>query len=432
MAYGKRRPRIIISVAILSLSILALALAGCDTGNDLTGAAAGGGGDKAVRHVNQTGDIPPATQATVTLGASSLTFWPYTGRAFNDEPIDPINVVFAGQASALQIRAALLALDGDRTAYGIPNVPPFNQQWQDAVGGDVQTTWSEAGDGWVGSIIQLAIGGYGPIRVHLRLFQTDAPCGSGMWTLGGAHFEVQIPGVADHEVLSWELAEDLVMVDMMRSGLLAPDLPMMPTGPINAAPTYRVIRAPIYNGLPASLVALIDGPPQPVTEDVPLPSDGMGVIFNVAAAAVVTPGEWTQTHTVQYGQLVPRPYCADSPADYLYLTGPVTFALHTSVSASGAYLGYGNYSGTLEVIPMDMSGGSPVPAGEPFKAQVHGWQDGSLDAAGGSIYTIDAKVTNELAGPQLLREERRVPQVGKKFYRGYERCIDPGEYITGE
>jgi hypothetical protein len=421
--------RIVVSLSVVALSLYVSMLAGCDAGRGVTGA--GGDGDKAAHHTYQIGDAPPATQATVSLGASSLTFWPYTGRAFVDQPVDPINLVFAGEVSPLQIRAALLALSGDRSAYGFPPVPPFNQPWTDAIGGDVQTTWSQEGDGWVGSIIQLVVGGYGPIRFHLRLFQTDAPCGEGTWTLGGAHFEVQIPGVADHESLDWELAEDFVMVDMMRTGLLDPGLPVIPTGPINASPTYRVIRAPIYNGLPADLVALIGGPPQPVTEDVPIDSDGQGVILNVVSAASVPPGEWVSTHTVQYGQLVPRPYCSDGNADYLYLTGPVSFVLSTSVSPSGEYFGLGSYSGTLEVIPMDMSGGQPVPAGEPFKARVHGWQDGRLGAAGGAIFTIDAKVTGELAGPQLLSEERRIAQVGEKVYRAYERCIDPGELMTG-
>ena len=37
---------------------------------------------------------------------------------------------------------------------------------------------------------------------------------------GAAHFEVLIPGTTDHQVLSWIVARDLVVGDLMRSGLL--------------------------------------------------------------------------------------------------------------------------------------------------------------------------------------------------------------------
>ena len=59
-------------------------------------------------------------------------------------------------------------------------------------------------------------GTYGPIRFHLRLVKLGA------LTIGNAHFEVLIPGTTDHQVLSWELAEQLVTYDLARTGLSAP------------------------------------------------------------------------------------------------------------------------------------------------------------------------------------------------------------------
>ena len=94
------------------------------------------------------------------------------------------------------------------------------------------------------------------MRVHLRLFRTEPPVwNGGGWTIGAAHFEIRIPGIADHQVLSWELAQQVVMVDFLRSGLLDPGLPMIPTGPINDAPSFRTIPAMIYNLLPPELIA---------------------------------------------------------------------------------------------------------------------------------------------------------------------------------
>jgi hypothetical protein len=92
---------------------------------------------------------PAAPAGLVTVGA--LTFWPYTGDDFTGAPKDPINAIFTGQASPLQIRAALRRLDGNRSAFGLPNVPPFNCTWKDAIG-DEQTGYGDA-EGWTGSAV---------------------------------------------------------------------------------------------------------------------------------------------------------------------------------------------------------------------------------------------------------------------------------------
>ena len=86
---------------------------------------------------------------------------------------------------------------------------------------------------------------------------TSACSRRALLTLGNAHFELLIPGTTDHQVLSWELAEQLVTVDMVRSGLLA--AAPGSTAPINAAPGFRQIPAEIYNLLPAELRAASAG-----------------------------------------------------------------------------------------------------------------------------------------------------------------------------
>ena len=129
-----------------------------------------------------------------------------------------------GDADPAGIRAALMALDGDRSAFGLPNASPFNERWGDAIG-DVQTSYAGS-SGWTGSVIQLRLGEYAPLRVHLRLFRTGAPFSAGgTWTLGAAHFEVLIPGTADHQVLSWMVARQIITADLVRSGLLVKTRP---------------------------------------------------------------------------------------------------------------------------------------------------------------------------------------------------------------
>src|SRR5882672_1229843 len=117
--------------------------------------------------LTQNGETPAGVLA-VSLGSEMLKLWPYTGESMDGAPSDPVNLIFVGNADPVRIRAALLNLDGDRTTFGFPAVYPFNAKWSDAVGG-VHTSYSE-GEGWQASVIQLQLGSYSPVRVHLRLF----------------------------------------------------------------------------------------------------------------------------------------------------------------------------------------------------------------------------------------------------------------------
>jgi hypothetical protein len=72
-----------------------------------------------------------------------------------------------------------------------------------------QTSYTEA-DGWSGSAIQLECGAYEALRFHLRLFR------AGAWTLANAHFETIIPGNQEHQVPSWEQAQQFVTGDIIR------------------------------------------------------------------------------------------------------------------------------------------------------------------------------------------------------------------------
>jgi len=400
-------------------ALVCLTVAACSSDEPLDPLA---DGTKSLAMERETGDVPPADRATLDLAGGTLDFWPYTGTSFDGTPVDPINLVFVGQADPLQIRAALMALDGDRSAFGIPPVPPFDAVWQDAIGGDVQTTCAASGDGWVGSIVQLTLGEFGPLRVHLRLFRTGQSADGGSVTLGGAHFEVQIPGTTEHEVLSWEIAEQIVTADLVRSGLLDASAPLWPTGSINAAPTFRSIRPEVYNGLPPELTALIGGPLPPVDAPVPLPSDGQGTVLNLAGAAPVVPGITTRKATVEYDQYVPRPFCAEGPGDWLYVSGPVDFTLMVEVDAEGAFTSRSDYSGVIYALPVDITTGQP--AGDGFTARVAGSQRGQLNAWRGRIIADDKRLTIEGGGTQMLQEFLNVPQQGRKTWRSQLRCLD--------
>jgi hypothetical protein len=374
-------------------------------------------GDRGHQDVTQ----PPAGLTAVHFGGESLTLWPYTGKSFDGAPSDPVNCIFVGQADPLCIRAALLALDGDRTAFGLPNVYPFNATWSDA-NGDVQTNYAD-GEGWTGSVIQLQLGSYQPIRAHLRLFRTGQRQGeSGQWTVGAAHFEVLIPGTADHQVLSWEVAEQLVKVNMMRTGLLDPDVPMLPTGLINQAPSFRDIPAFIYNGLPPDLLAIIDGPPQPVSAPVPIASDGEGTIFNLAKTAALVPGTASQTFTLTYDQVIPRPICSSGPTDYILIQGPVTFHTETALDAGGSYTFSVGFQGNLTGVPVDVTQSPPAPAGPPFPVVVNQVQNGFLDAFHQSAVVHTKQMAPGAGGSEYQIVDLKVATRGQDQYAARTKC----------
>jgi hypothetical protein len=351
------------SSGALSLMLLAL---GCDTDSFAPVPADS-------RPASFAAAPPPGLLVPIGVAGGSLSIWPYTGMDFTGTPQDPLNLVFTGRSDPRAIRSALMALDGNRTAFGMPPVSPFNCTWSDAIG-DLQTGYN-ATTQWVGSAIQLACGNYGPIRFHVRLFEAGAT------TLGNAHFEVLIPGTADHQVLSWELAEQLVKVDFLRSGLLDPATPLGSTGPINDVP-FRAIPEQIYNGIPADLKTLIGGPAGSVSAPVPIATDGQATVFNLVAGFAGDPVGSEQRFVIQYGQVIPRPFCA-SGAEFLLVEGPVSLRKTVRVTAGGDLTSEFDASGRLRLTPVDPQTG--VPIGPSYEAAVKDHQVTRFDERGGRI-----------------------------------------------
>jgi hypothetical protein len=321
----------------------------------------------------------PALQVQLPVTGGSLSIWPYTGTDFSGTPQDPINLVFAGKSDPRSIRTALMALDGNRTALGMPASYPFNCTWSDAIG-DLQTGYNSAAQ-WVGSAVQLACGTYGTVRFHIRLFE------GGSTTLGNAHFEVLIPGTADHQVLSWELAERLVQIDFVRSGLLDPANPLANTGSINDSP-FRQIPEPIYNGLTPELKALIGGPAGSVASPVSIGTDGRATVFNLAANPSDGPRGSEQSLVLEYGQVIPRPFCASGP-EFLRVEGPVTLRKIVQVSGTGDLSTSFDASGRLRLTPVNPVTRTPIAS--PYEAEVSEHQVSTFDQRGGRVNGVQVQ-----------------------------------------
>lgn len=366
----------------------------------------------------------PQPLVTIANGRKNFTFWPYTGDNFLGTPQDPINVIFCGKADPRDIRAALLSLDGDRTAYGLPAVAPFNSTWQDAIG-DVQAGYGD-NVGWVGGVVQLACGDYQPVRFHLRLFKM------GSWTVGNAHFEVLIPNTTEHQVLSWELAEQLVTIDMMRCGLLDPESPITPTGPINDSP-FRTIPAMVYNGLPVELRQTIGGPLGEVGEDVPIATDGNAVIFKLSQRLTRSAEQLVQDFVINFDQVIPRPFCSSGPLDYVYVVGPVHLRQVTQLNRGGDYSFNFQASGTLYVTPVDPANGTPD--GPTVMAVVTETHNGELNSrfhfAESTKYQLMGK--DGEADVSSLYVKIHADSRGRDKFRRVEQCgSEPSERVAAE
>ena len=335
-----------------------------------------------------SGAPAPAPLVTVDVGGEALTLWPFTSSNL-ETPDDPVNLIFSGKVEPRQLRSALMGLDGDRTSFGFPDAFPFNCTWTDAIGG-MQGAYAGP-SGWTGSAIQLECGAFDPLRFHVRFFDV------GSLTIANAHFEVLIPGTTEHQVIHWELAEQVVVVDFLRSGLLNPAMPLGFTPGINPAP-WRDIAPEIYNGLPGDLKALIGGPPSSATA-VPIPTDGQATILFVAGQRGPTPQVTTQEFTIQFDQVIPKPFCSGDGFQYLYVTGPVRLTQRVIVTRSGNYLSLFHAHGRLDLTPVDPSTSPPTPLAPTYTAVINEYHRAHVNDQVSSAASLTLQIEVPPSGP---------------------------------
>ncbi len=433
----KPQSKIILTVACCALLLMAALLSGCSE-NEITDPAENQSNhgsltieeefeeaaDKGLEIIWQDGFLVPDEIAHMTAGDSDLSFWPYTGTSLTDSPMDPINLVFKGAADPMQIREALMSLDGNRTDT-FPDMPPFNLPWTDALGGDVQTTYI-AEERWEGCVIQMTLGEYSGLRVHLRLFATGLDDGQGgTYSLGGAHFEMMIPGTSEHQVLSWEWAEAIVKYDLARTGLLS--AAPVATGMINAAPSFRTIPTFIYNPMVDDaqgqmLLGALGYPIAYQTEAFPLPSDGQGSLLCLGGSLPLTPASHSYSVVIDYNQAIPRPVCSDGPYDWLYVTGPITFTTNVLINDQGLYEYDTVYDGTLNAVPIDIETYEPI--GPPFLAEVTGQQEGMHNGAIRKVRSQDRRLALQDNSPELFFDILQVGTIGTLGYKSFEKCFE--------
>ena len=349
----------------------------------------------------------PAGIVALSLAGVEADVWPYTSTGFGTTPQDPVNLVFAGAADPRQIRSTLMRLSGS----GRPGpLAAFNCTWSDAVA-DPQTSFSNS-EGWVPSAVQLQCGNFSGPRFHVRIYR------QGDLTLANAHYEILIPGTNMHEVLSWELAEALVMADFARSGFLA--AAPAASAVITAAPYYRAVQAAIAASIPSAQIAALglnvngDGTAS-------IPNDGRATLLQLGGAAPVVDGVSESNFVIQFGQVIPKPFCSAGTTGYLFAAGPITIHMRSGI-VDGNFESTLTSAGTLTLVEFNPITRQPTSA--PYQGVVS--ENTSVKLTNGSSWVDFLSRREETPDTGLTRgirtETLRARQHGADDYDLHVDC----------
>jgi hypothetical protein len=302
------------------------------------------------------GESAPTPSGVVTITAGTdhqLTLWPFITTNYLPGPAgqsDPVNLVFLN-TDPRAIRQELMKLDGERPEWTYLPSGANGCVWMDAMGYE-QAAYLEP-EGWVGDEVQLACATPdSPLgreyRFHVRLFR------SGPHTIGGAHFEINVPGTAEHEVLSWELARSFVTDEIARIDVGAFEGEISVFEPAGAS--FRTVRGQVSYyvsatnaGNPDFLEALdLPSSSPPAFPAVPIPASGDAAVFAPDFTYVPVRSDITLTDSRRYFvQSTPKPFCEGAA---IQITGgPLTFTLRVQTNPSGKYQRTYTIAGTLKV-----------------------------------------------------------------------------------
>ncbi len=293
--------------------------------------------------------------------------WPFVAKVPDrTKPSDPINLVFTG-TNARGIRAALRSLEAaDRPAIHTPPGIAKDAVWTDAMGA-VQVAYA-SDTGWSGGVIQLELGDYLGVRIHLRLFDL------GDLTVGNAHIDVRMPGTAEHAVVAWDAAADIVQYELKRAGVLtaAPRVSERITpGP------YRTIGKDLLPDLPPDLASWLNIPTSGPAH--PLHSRGRALVLQVGATPASRPAVLTREIQVPVDYTLLKPFCRSREDEWVHLVGTLKLSQRV-IEGAGRFSTSFTAQGLLEVTPVDPEDRNP--AGIPYAARVSERYLGLIDDSG--------------------------------------------------
>ena len=183
----------------------------------------------------------------------------------------------------------------------------------------------------------------------------------------------------------------------------------------------------LYNELPVELRMLIEGPLEDVTEDVPINTDGHAMILNLADRSDYAPGSTHEFLTLTYGQVIPKPFCASGPADYVWVSGPVELEQSVTLTPGGTFTMSFQAKGKLDVTPVNPMTGEPI--GETMTAHVRQQHQSMMNnshfSATGTIYQRLGHPNEEAGG--LLFTRLRVADDGHCGFNATIECNSDDE-----
>jgi len=343
--------------------------------------------------------------------APTRRIWPFVAKVPDrTQPSDPVNLVFTG-TDARGVRAALQGLDGDRSeSQPSPPGVAADAVWADAMGA-VQLAYA-SDSGWCGGVIQLELGDYTGIRVHLRLFDV------GDLTVGNAHIDISIPGTAEHAVVAWDAAADFVQAELKRAGVL--------TGPpriserITPGP-YRKIRSDLLPKLPADLADWLNIPS--AGPDHPLHSRGRALVLDVGDTPVRRPGVLTREIDVPVDFTLLKPFCRSADDEWVHLEGTLKLSQRV-IEGAGRFSTSFTAQGLLKVTPVNANDHNPE--GIPYAARVSERYLGLIDDSGphaSSVKEHSEFLADGEPGETRAATERLLVEPGQKpEYWVRQRC----------
>jgi hypothetical protein len=394
------------------LAAAAIAMSGCS--ESASSPTAAGNDDPAL-------DVAPAPGGLTTVDGTGIRLWPFLSTDL-ETAHDPLSILVTGAGDPRRVRAALLSLGGDRSALPPPfdALAMFDCTWSDGIG-DEQATYI-AGLGWSASAIQLECGAFGPApRFHVRLFD------AGSAVLIGAHFEIQVPGTTDHEVLNFDIARALVAADLLRAGVTG--VPTPTASPIAA--TAREIRTAVYDALVndpqiGPLMPLLTGGPDKNTWNAADPKPVVGVPNDghpFVAATLQPFGSLgtgsSQEFVIELDQVIPKPFCAVEE-QLVHVSGPVRFSKAVTIAPDGRQSSEIRIDGEVVVTPV-------LAPGEPYRANVGEMHRTWLTAEAHSVHWLNHQIllparTGERGNHRVTFH---VASAGPAQYRVIDQCGGP-------
>jgi hypothetical protein len=153
---------------------------------------------------------------------------------------------------------------------------------------------------------------------------------------------------------------------------------------------------------------------------VPIGTDGEATVFNLSTSPAGSPVGSDQSLVIQYGQVIPRPFCA-SGAEFLRVEGAVNLRKSVQVAEGGSLASEFNASGRLRLTPVDPSTGTPIAPS--YEAEVMDHQVTHFDDRGGWIEGL--QVQTELPRSVSGHGQRMIRiRLGSQGTDQYKKDID--------